>query len=107
MNTTNKNIAKQRICTLFFLAQKTFRTDASLAQHYIDLALRIVMAAKVRLPLKYRRQVCRRCKSFILPGVNSRVRIKQRRQSHVSIKCLRCGERMRIPMNSKKRKTKL
>lgn len=98
MNNENKRIAMQRIYTLFRLAKETHRIDAFLAQRYVNIARKIAMAAKVHLPLEYKRQVCRHCKSFILPGVNCRVRIKQRRESHVVITCLKCGGHMRIPL---------
>jgi len=101
MNDSIKRIAMQRIHTLFRLAKETFHEDAFLAQRYVDTARKIVMAAKVRLPREYRRQVCRHCKSFILPGANCRVRIKQRREPHVVITCLKCGKRTRIPLKER------
>jgi len=98
MDTETKSIATKRIHTLFRLARSTIHEDSILAQRYVDTARRIAMAAKVRLPTEYRRQVCRHCKSFILPGVNCRVRIKQRREPHVVITCINCGKQMRIPL---------
>ncbi|MEM3578257.1 MAG: ribonuclease P [Candidatus Bathyarchaeia archaeon] len=105
MDAETKRIAMQRIHTLFRLAKETYREDHALAQRYVDIARRIAMAAKVRLPKEYRRQVCRHCKSFILPGVNCRVRIRQWREPHVVITCLECGKHMRIPLRSRRRET--
>ncbi|MEM2971025.1 MAG: ribonuclease P [Candidatus Bathyarchaeia archaeon] len=102
MEPTTKRIAKRRIQTLFKLARETFHEDPALAQRYVYLARKIAMAAKLRLPKEYRRQVCRHCKSFILPGVNCRVRIKQRREPHAVITCLNCGKHMRIPLKAEK-----
>jgi ribonuclease P protein subunit RPR2 len=101
MDTTTKRIAMQRIQTLFRLAKEILREDPSMAQRYVDMARKIAMAARVRLPTEYRRQVCRYCKSFILPGVNCRVRIKQRREPHVLITCLNCGKQTRILLREK------
>ncbi|MEM1589081.1 MAG: ribonuclease P [Candidatus Bathyarchaeia archaeon] len=101
MDAAAKRIAKQRIQTLFRLAIEIHREDPQLAQRYVDIARRVAMAARVRLPTEYRRLVCRHCKSFILPGVSSRVRIKQRREPHVVITCLKCGGYMRIPLRRK------
>jgi ribonuclease P protein subunit RPR2 len=106
MDTSTKRIARQRIQTLFSLANGTINEDPSLAQHYVDMARRIAMAAKVRLPREYRHQVCRYCKSFILPGVNCRVRVKQRREPHVVITCLNCGKQTRLPMKKKEEKSR-
>jgi len=106
MDATTRRIALQRIRTLFRLARETIHEDPVLAQRYVDTARKVAMAAKVRLPREFRRQVCRHCKSFILPGVNCRVRIKQRREPHVVITCLNCGEQMRISLK-RKEKSKL
>jgi len=103
MADTTKRIAMQRIQTLFSLANETFHEDPSLAQRYVDMARKIAMAARIRLPTEYRRQVCKHCKSFILLGVNCRVRIKQHREPHMTITCLNCGKQMRIPLKKKRR----
>ncbi|MCL6579475.1 MAG: ribonuclease P [Candidatus Bathyarchaeota archaeon] len=98
-----RRIATQRIQTLFRLAKETFHEDPQLAQRYVNLARKIAMAAKTHLPTEYKRQICRHCKSFILPGVNCRVRIKQQREPHLVITCLNCGNQMRIPLKRKKK----
>ena len=103
MDVATKNIALQRIRTLFHLAKETIQEDPALAQRYVDIARKVAMAAKVRLPREYRQQVCRHCKSFILSGVNCRVRIRQRREPHVVITCLKCGKQMRIPLKRKEK----
>jgi len=94
----------QRVKTLFRMAGEVFSEDHALAQRYVDLARKIAMAARIRLPKEYRRQVCRHCKGFILPGANCRVRIQRRREPHVVITCLGCGKHMRIPLGKSKEK---
>ena len=106
MNTETRQIASRRIQTLFNLAREIAHDDLVLAQHYVDTARKIAMAAKIRLPSRYRRQVCKHCKGFMLPGVSCRVRLKQRREPHVVITCLRCGEQTRIPLAKRKEKLK-
>ncbi len=106
MDADTRQIARQRIQTLFQLANEVSSKDPVLAQRYVHLARRIAMAAKIRLSREYRQHVCRHCKSFILPGVNCRVRIKQRREPHVVITCLNCGRHMRIPLQKRKEKQK-
>jgi len=103
MDAETKRIAMQRIQTLFDLAKEAFHEDPSLAQRYVKRARKIAMAARVRLPREYRHLVCRHCKSFILPGVNCRVRIKQHREPHLAITCLNCGGQTRIPLEKKKK----
>lgn len=106
MDISTKQIARQCIQTLFYLARETFNEDPSLAQRYVDIARKIAMAARIHLPKQYKRQVCRHCKSFILPGINCRVRIKQRREPHVVITCLNCGKHTRILLKRKKENLK-
>ena len=106
MGGATKRIAMQRIKTLFRLAKETVHEDQALAQRYVEIARKIAMAASVRLPKEDRLQVCRCCKSFILPGVNCRVRTKQRREPHLVMTCLNCGKRMRMPLREKKGKVK-
>jgi len=98
-----RQIALQRIHTLFRLAKDKIRKEPELSQRYVKIARKIAMRTKLRLPTEYRRLVCRHCKSFIYPGVNSRVRIQQRREPHMVITCLVCGKITRIPLKSKSR----
>jgi ribonuclease P protein subunit RPR2 len=102
MDADTRRIARQRVQTLFSLALETFDEYPVLAQQYVDTARKIAMAAKIRLPRQFRRQICRHCKSFILPGVNCRVRIKQLREPHVVTTCLNCGKQTRIPLSKNK-----
>jgi ribonuclease P protein subunit RPR2 len=97
----NQRIALERISVLFELAREVFVKEPVLAQRYVDLARKIGMHYKVRLPAEYRRMICRHCKSFILPGINCRVRIQQRRSPHLVVTCLNCGGHMRIPIGAK------
>lgn len=104
MDVATRRIAIQRIHRLFRLAREIINEDPALAQRYVNMARKVAMTARVPLPKEYRHQVCRHCKSFILPGVNCRVRIKQRREPHLVITCLNCGEQMRIALRKRKGK---
>jgi len=95
------SIARQRVQTLFGLARETLGQDPLLAQRYVDIARRIAMAAKIRLPRQYRSQICRHCKGFMMPGASCRVRVRQLREPHVAITCLKCGKQTRIPLSKK------
>ncbi|MEM4703945.1 MAG: ribonuclease P [Candidatus Bathyarchaeia archaeon] len=102
MDAETRRVAFQRVQSLFRLAREAHRIDPSLSQRYVDIARRIAMSARIHLPKEYRRQVCKHCKSFILPGVNCRVRIRQRREPHVVITCFECGKQTRIPLKRRK-----
>ena len=99
-----KQIALQRVRILFRLAREVVHEDPELAQRYVKIARKIAMRTKLRLPREYRRLVCRHCKSFILPGVNCRVRIQSRREPHVVITCLNCGKHSRMPLKDREKK---
>jgi len=99
-----KQIALQRIHVLFRLARETIREDPELTQRYVEIARKIAMRTRLRLPKEYRRMVCRHCKSFILPGVNCRVRIQPKREPHIVVTCLNCGKHMRVPLRDRRNK---
>src|SRR3990172_5673761 len=107
MNSTAKQIAKQRIMVLFQQAKKVYRNNPQLSSRYIATARRIAMAARVRLPTSYRRQICKNCNMLLVPGDNRRVRIRRKRESHVVITCLTCGHQTRIMLRKKKERTGL
>ena len=98
LGSTSKRIALQRIHKLFQLARDTIVEDEKLAQRYVGIARKLSMATRTRMPLEYRRQICRECKRFILPGVNCRVRIQQRRETHIVVTCGYCGTHIRYPV---------
>jgi ribonuclease P protein subunit RPR2 len=101
MRSNAKQIAKQRIQVLFQQAKKVYRESPQLSSRYVETARKIAMAAKIRLPAMYRRQVCRNCNMLLVQGDNCRVRIKQKREPHVVITCLNCGHQTRIPLRKK------
>lgn len=96
-----RRVALERISILFERAREVFDCEPEFAQRYVDLARRIGMRYKVRVPPELRRMICRHCKGLILPGRNCIVRIRQEREPHVVITCLRCGGHMRIPLKRK------
>ncbi len=103
MGVNVKSIAKQHIRTLFSLARKVVHDDPKLAQRYVNIARKVAMASNVRLPSEFRRQVCRNCKSYVLPGVNLRIRIKQKREPHIVLTCSNCSKKMRILLHKRGR----
>src|ERR1700690_2375300 len=96
-----KLIARQRIQILFEQAKKVSRADPKLASQYVLSARKIAMAARIRMPLEFRRETCKECNALFVHGVNCRVRIKQKREPHVVVTCLNCGNQTRIPLKEK------
>ncbi len=92
-----RKIALERINILFTLAERVFPYDKELANRYVEIALAVQQKAKVRMPRKWKRRYCKKCHSFLVPGVNAQVRLRQKRMPHVVVKCLECGHIMRYP----------
>lgn len=90
-----KSIAKQRIDILFSQAERIFNEDKTLANRYVQLARKIAMKLRLRMPGNLKRRYCKFCYSYLQPGVNSRSRI---RQGKVIISCFECKKFMRIPV---------
>ena len=98
-----KKIAQERVEILLETADKVYKTDAILAQNYADKARKIAMKARVRLPRKWRFRFCSKCKKYLYPGLNARVRIKSGNPSRIILYCDNCAQRTKsIPLTSKK-----
>lgn len=98
-----KQIAQERIEILLDQAMKTIHEDSAFAQRYVEIARKIGMRHKVRIPRRRKLFLCRRCKKLIIPGLNCRVRIQQRREPHVAITCMECGHTKRLLLRRGKR----
>jgi ribonuclease P protein subunit RPR2 len=107
MKSTARQIARQRIKVLFQQAKQIYHDNPKLSSRYIETARKIAMAARIRLPTVYRRQMCKNCNTLLVQGANCRVRIKQKREPHVVITCLNCGYQTRILLRKKKEKQRL
>ena len=87
-----KMIATERIDILVAIALEEVRQNKDeLADRHAYIAKKIAMRLRLRLPYEYRQLYCKRCKKFITPGKNSRIRIGRSRISSVRITCLKCG----------------
>ncbi|MCK5047357.1 MAG: ribonuclease P [Candidatus Heimdallarchaeota archaeon] len=86
-----KKIAQERVEILLTLADGIYSEDPELAQRYGDLARKIVMKARIRMPEKWRIRFCRKCKKFLYPGITTHVRIKSGASSRVVYYCDICN----------------
>ncbi|MCS7120535.1 MAG: ribonuclease P protein component 4 [Nitrososphaerota archaeon] len=98
MSANIKKIALERIATLFHLAREAANDRPELADRYVEIARKIAMRSRVRIPKEYRIFFCKRCKRFLVPGVGSRIRIQPRREPHVVITCKHCDAKRRVPL---------
>lgn len=86
-------IAEERIRELFRQADSMFSRSRKLADRYVELARKISMKYKVRIPRQLKRRFCKHCHCYLKPGVNCRVRIAKGR---VIYYCLSCKRFMRF-----------
>ena len=107
VQSSTKQIAKQRVQTLFERAEIASKANPALSKRYVVTARKIAMAAKIRLPTEFRRRVCKNCNSFLVHGDNCRVRVRQKREPHVVITCLKCGSQTRILLRKRMENVKV
>jgi ribonuclease P protein subunit RPR2 len=98
-----KQIAQQRIDILFMQADNLAKTNPQLAAEYVEIAKKVAMSARVPLPSKYKRRVCKHCGTLFVTGFNCRTRIQQKREPHIVVTCLNCGYHLRILIRKKKK----
>lgn len=89
-----QKIAGERIKVLFAQARLRFKEDAKLSDRYVQLARKIAMRYKVKIPPNLKRQFCKNCHKFLMPGKNLRIRLHKGRTIYY---CLECRHFMRFP----------
>ena len=75
---------------LFDLAGKESGKHPERSKRYVELARKIAMRYNVRLTKEMKMKFCRKCSSYLRPGVNLKVRNRKDKQA-VIITCLECG----------------
>ncbi len=96
---SRKKGALKAIQELIELAGKVFHKDKKLANRYVYIARRIAMKLNIRLPSELKRRFCRHCYSYLVPGVNLSVRIKDGKLVYY---CHECRRYYRIPIKRPK-----
>jgi ribonuclease P protein subunit RPR2 len=94
-----KKIARERIAILFARAREFYPEDPAVSHRCVALARRIAMRQRVRIERRFRRQFCRYCYAFLVPGRNMRVRIHR---GKVIVTCGECGRQMRFPLEERR-----
>jgi ribonuclease P protein subunit RPR2 len=85
----------ERMQILIDSAISNARTDPNLSQRHASLARRISTKYKIRMPYHLRMVFCKKCKSFIAPGINSRIRLGRASVKSIRISCNLCGHTYR------------
>ena len=90
-------IAKERVRYLIRRAEEYKTKDYELARRYVELAKRIAMKYRVRIPRDLKMTYCKKC---LYPYREGKFRVRIRK-SRVIVTCLNCGYVRRFPIRSK------
>jgi ribonuclease P protein subunit RPR2 len=90
-----RKIALERMQILIDNAISNARANPELSQQQAFLARRISTRYKIRMPFDLRIVFCKKCKSFIAPGINSRIRLGRASVKSIRISCNLCGHTYR------------
>ena len=90
-----RKIAIERMQILIDNAISNARTNPELSQRQALLARRISTRYKIRMSFNLRIVFCKKCKSFIAPGINSRIRLGRTSVKSIRISCNLCGHTYR------------
>ncbi|MEM0202573.1 MAG: ribonuclease P [Archaeoglobaceae archaeon] len=93
-----RRIALERIVYLIERAQKFKFIDYELARRYVELAKKISMKYRVRIPKKYKIFFCRKC---LYPYRSDRLRVRIHK-SAVIVTCLNCSKVKRYQLKPSK-----
>jgi ribonuclease P protein subunit RPR2 len=86
--------AFERIKILIQNAVENYTTNHELSHKQALLARKLCMRNKIRMPYELKILFCKKCKSFIAPGINSTIRVGGPSKS-VRVTCNFCGHTYR------------
>ena len=86
-----KLVAQERILILIRNAFQKIDDDYELANSQAQIAKKIAKRLRLKLPYEIRQLYCKKCKRFIVPGSNCRVRIGRSKIKALRITCLLCN----------------
>lgn len=95
MQPKKEKIAFERIKILIQNAVTNSTKNQALAQKQAMLARKLCLRNKIRMPYELKILFCKKCKSFILPGINSTIRVGGSSSKSIRITCKFCGHTYR------------
>tara|TARA_Y100000590_G_C15089131_1_gene776916 strand:+ start:78 stop:380 length:303 start_codon:yes stop_codon:yes gene_type:complete len=95
MKNSKKEIATQRILILFENAVSNASKNPRLAERQAQIARKISMRFKIKMPWQIRTSFCKKCKKFIVPTISSKVRVGRTSVKSIRITCYFCNHTYR------------
>lgn len=86
-----RSLGQERIVILIRNAFEKIDNDYALANSQAQIAKKIAKRLRLKLPYDIRQLYCKKCKQFIVPGFNCRVRIGRSKIKALRITCLLCN----------------
>lgn len=89
-----KAIALERIYRLFELAEKEFKKHKERSNRYVNLAWKISLRYKVKIPLELKTKFCRKCRHYLKKEENCTINeLKDlgNKLKLMEIECFNCG----------------
>jgi len=82
-----KRIGKEQVSHFFALALEAYKDNKNLADRYMHHAKKIAMKCKIKYNSSQRRQVCKHCGAYLIPGHNLRVRMTGKTITYYCYEC--------------------
>ena len=76
-------------------AKALLKKDKRKSTLFVKKARRLAMRHKIKLPRAIKRQFCKHCYSYLMPGENCRIRTRNKTLVYY---CLDCRKYMRFPL---------
>ncbi len=96
-----RSVAEERIAELLRMAEERTKERGSsslLAKRYVQIARQIGKHYKISMPAESKGRICKKCNSFLVPGINCTVRISGKS----AIYACNCGNGVTPAVHSRK-----
>lgn len=90
-----RQIILERMEILIQNAISNARTNPSLAQRQANLVKKLSTKHRIRMPYDIRMNFCKKCKKFIAPGINARIRLGRTSLKSIRVTCGFCNHTYR------------
>jgi len=90
MKHAKRKVALERMHVLISNAISNARLNPDLAQRQAGLARRISTNYRIKMTFELKINFCKKCKNFIAPGINSRIRLGRTHLKSIRITCNFC-----------------
>lgn len=94
------SVTKERFQILLEQARDMARKDATLSKRYVQLARKVSMRTKIRIPKEEKHYLCKNCGIALIPGLNARIRLSPG-NDRIVVTCIPCGAVKRYPFSRK------